>query len=169
MTAARKMEAMNRETTVQRTSDRELRVERTFQAPPRIVFAAYTRADLVKKWWAPKSRGASMKDVQADVRAGGKYRYVTATEHGEFAFSGEYTEVTPHSRLKYTQIFEPMAEAGAANVTVTFEDAPGDFTKLVSTEVYPSKEALDATVESGMEGGLREVFDQLDALVATER
>ena len=168
MTAARKMSPMKRETTVQRLSDAELRVERLFAAPPRIVFTAYTRADLVKKWWAPKSLGAEMKDVQADVRVGGKYRYVTKHGDGEFAFFGEYTVVQPHSRLEYTQVFEPMAEVGAAQVTVVFEELDG-FTRLVSTERYPSKDALDGVIASGMEKGLREVFDQLDALVADER
>lgn len=169
MTAARKMEAMKRETTVQRTSDTQLRIERTFQAPPRIVFTAYTRADLVKKWWAPKSLGAEMKDVQADVRVGGKYRYVTRAAEGEFAFSGEYSVVTPHSRLEYTQVFEPMAHLGAAKVAIDFRDEASGFTRLVATETYPSKEALDGVISSGMEHGLREVFDQLDELVATQQ
>lgn len=166
MTAAKKIEPMKRETTVQRTGDTELRIERSFQAPPRIVFTAYTRADLVKKWWAPKSMGAEMKDVQADVRVGGKYRYVTRGPDGEFAFSGEYTVVTPHSRLEYTQVFEPMAELGQARIAIDFREEAGGFTRLVSTETYPTKEALDGLLSSGMEHGLREIFEQLDALVA---
>lgn len=167
MTAARKLEqTMKRETTLKRTSDRELVIERMFQAPPRIVFTAYTRADLVKQWWAPRSCGAVMADVQADVRVGGKYRYVTRMPDGDFAFSGEYTLVQPHSRLEYTQIFEPMAHAGAAHVTITFEEVDG-YTRLVAHELYPSKEALEGAIASGMEGGMREVFTQLDELVAT--
>jgi uncharacterized protein YndB with AHSA1/START domain len=152
-------------TTVRRTSDVEIVIERTFQASPRVVFTAYTRADLVKKWFAPKSMGAEMKEVTADVRVGGRYRYVTKGPDGEFAFSGEYTEVTPFSRVAYTSVFEPMAHLGAAQITVAFHD-DGGRTKLVGTERYPSKEALDGLLQSGMEHGLSEVFNQLDALSA---
>jgi uncharacterized protein YndB with AHSA1/START domain len=155
------------ETTVQIASDRELVISRTFNARPAVVFDAWTRADLVKRWWAPARLDVEVVSVDADVRVGGAYRYVLRKRgDAPFAFSGEYREVTPASRLVYTQIFEPMREAGAVVVTVTFADVGGR-TALVSRERYPSKEALDVTLATGMEGGMRETMDQLDALVAS--
>lgn len=152
-----------RETTIHRTGERQLRIERVFNASPRIVFTAYTRDDLVRQWWTPQSF-TEMLECRADVRPGGTYRYVTKTEHGEAAFSGHYTEVSPYTRVAFTQTFEPMAHAGHAEVVVTFEDL-GTQTRLVSVETYPSKEALEMAFSSGMEHGVRETFDQLDALV----
>ena len=148
-------------------SDREIVIARTFRAPPRIVFDVYTKAELVKRWWAPKGLGAQMLDCQADIRTGGKYRYVIRNAGGhEYAFSGTYTEVTRYSRLAYTQIFEPMADAGEVIVTITFEEFGGN-TRFVSHELYPSREAREATIASGMEKGMRETMNQLDNLVAS--
>ena len=156
------------ESTFTYSNDVELRVERTFNAPPRIVFTAWTRADLIKQWWAPTSHGVVISAASSDVRVGGDYRYVMRQSDGsEQGFSGTYSEVTPHTKLAYTQIFEPMAHAGAVQVSVTFEERPGGKTHLVSREIYPSKEALAAAVECGMEHGAREIMDQLDELVPT--
>ncbi|WP_323379080.1 SRPBCC family protein [Pyxidicoccus xibeiensis] len=142
---------------------------RTFNAPARIVFEAWTQPELVKRWWAPKTMGVAIIGCEAEVRVGGTYRYVLKPEGGDaFAFSGRYTEVSPHSRLVYTQVFEPMADAGEAVIRVTFEDRGGK-TQLVSRERYPSKEARDGAMASGMEQGMRETYDQLDALVASLR
>jgi uncharacterized protein YndB with AHSA1/START domain len=153
-----------RETVVRLEGDRTIVISRTFRGVPRIVFEAWTKAEFVRRWWAPKSRGAEITGCEADVRVGGSYRYVTRAHGQEFAFSGTYTEVTPHSRLVYTQIFEPMAEAGAVVVTITFTEE-GTNTRMVAHEVYPSKEAREAAIASGMEGGLKETMDQLDELV----
>ena len=157
-------------TSVERASDRELVITRTFNAPPRIVFDAWTKAEFVRRWWAPVSLGVSMVSCEADVRAGGRYRYVLKPRNSpEFAFSGTYREVTPHSRLVYTTFFEPnltppASEEEAAIVTVTF--APdGERTHMVAREVYPSKAVLDGAIASGMEHGLRETLDLLDELV----
>ncbi|MBX3229227.1 MAG: SRPBCC family protein [Labilithrix sp.] len=152
------------DTKVELRGDREIVIERTFRAPPRVVFEAWTNPDFVRRWWAPKSMGAEMSEVRADVRAGGTYRYVTRAGDQELAFSGTYSEVTPPSRLVYTMFFEPMKDAGASVVTVTFE-ARGEHTHVVSHEVYPSAEARQAAVASGMEDGLRVTYDQLDELV----
>src|SRR5690606_27601004 len=93
------------ETSMELKGDREIVIERTFNGPARIVFDAWTRPELVKRWWAPRSRGVSLIACDADVRVGGTYRYVLRTDRGdEFAFSGVYREITPHSRLVYTQI-----------------------------------------------------------------
>jgi uncharacterized protein YndB with AHSA1/START domain len=146
--------------------DRTIVITRTFAAPARILFDAWTRADLVKRWWAPKSHGVSMARCEADVRPGGAYRYVLQREGQEIAFSGTYTEVTPHSRLVYTNVFEPMRAAGEAICTVTFEERDGR-TRLVSREVYPSGAVRDQVIASGMEKGMRETMEQLESLVTS--
>jgi uncharacterized protein YndB with AHSA1/START domain len=155
---------MNR-TTVERRSDRELVVTRSFDAPARILFEAWTKPELLKRWWAPKSR-ATLFSCEMDLRVGGTYRYVFGKSPEQtMAFSGTFTEVTPPSRLVHTQVFEPMRAAGEAIVTITFEERGGK-TEVVLHQRFPSKEALDGAVASGMEDGMRETLDQLDALVA---
>jgi uncharacterized protein YndB with AHSA1/START domain len=155
------------QTTMELRSDREIVITRTFDGPARIVFDAWTRPELVRRWWAPKSHGVSLSSCDADVRPGGTYRYVLSREGGEeIAFSGKYTEVTPPARLVYTQVFEPMAGAGEVVVTVTFEERDGK-THLVAHEVYPSAEVREAALASGMEHGMRETMDQLDELIAS--
>jgi uncharacterized protein YndB with AHSA1/START domain len=154
-------------TSMKLEGDRTIIISRAFNGPARIVFDAWTRPELVKRWWAPKSRGVSLSLCEADVRVGGKYRYVLRLPSGdEMGFSGEYTEITPPTRLVFTQIFEPMAEAGAVVCTIQFEEREGK-TFMVSHELYPSAEARTAALESGMEGGMRETMDQLDELVAS--
>ena len=149
-------------TTVERTSDREFAVTRTFDAPARLVFEAWTKPELIKRWWAPKSIGMSLLSCEADVRVGGKYRFVF--EHGPsqtMAFFGRYLEVTPHSRLVWTN---EEGDGGEAVTTVTFEEKGGK-TLLVLREVHPSKEAVDEAI--GFGEGLRETFQQLDELLVT--
>ncbi len=157
--------AANR-TTVERTSDRELVVTRTFNGGARIVFEAWTKPELLKRWWAPKSLGVSLFTCEADVRVGGTYRYVFGRDAKQtMAFSGTYTEVTPHTRLVWTQVFESMRAAGEAIITATFDERDGK-TQLVVHQLYPSKEALDGAIASGMERGMRETYEQLEDLVA---
>ena len=160
-------EAPRNETTMALRGDREIVITRTFNGPARIVFDAYTRADLVRRWWAPRSLGVEMVSCEADVREGGAYRYVIQPPGSEpLAFSGRYLEVAPTTRLVYTQVFEPMAEAGEAVVTVVFEE-DGGRTHMTSTERYVSPEVRDAVIASGMETGMRATMDQLDELVAS--
>jgi uncharacterized protein YndB with AHSA1/START domain len=131
------------------------------------VFDAFTKPEHVRRGWAPKSRGVTLVECDADVRPGGAYRYVLARGKAErFAFLGKYVEIARPTRLVYTQSFEPMP--GEAVVTVSFEERDGS-TTLVSYELYPSKEALDAALSSGMEDGMRETFEQLEELVASLR
>ena len=152
-------------TSIERTSDRELVLTRTFNGPARLVFEAWTRPELVRRWWAPAALGVTVVTCEADVRVGGTYRYELRTAAGHpVVFSGEYSEVTPYSRLVYTTVFEAMREAGATIVTVTFEE-DGGRTHLESRELYPSKAALDGAMASGMEIGARATMDQLDELV----
>lgn len=153
-------------TTMELAAEREIVISRTFNGPARIVFAAWTRPELVRRWWAPRSHGVAMVSCEADVRVGGKYRYVLGREGEEMGFSGEYREVTPHSRLVYTQVFEPMQGAGEVVVTVSFEEQDGK-TRMVSRELYPSREVREAALAAGMESGMRETMDQLDALVGS--
>jgi uncharacterized protein YndB with AHSA1/START domain len=153
---------MKNRTTVERKSERELVVTRTFSAPARIVFEAWTRPELLKRWWAPKSTGVSLLSCATDVRVGGSYRFEFGREASKpMAFFGRYLEVAPHSRLVWTN----DESADGAVTTVTFEDKSG-MTLLVMRELYPSKEALDRAI-AGMEGGMPEQFEQLDELLAT--
>jgi len=147
--------------------EREIVIARTFNASAGIVFDAWTRADLVKRWWAPRSHQVSIAACEADVRPGGSYRYVLRRETGEeFAFSGQYREVSRPSRLVYTQVFEPLARLGAALVTLTLVEEGGN-THLLLHTLYPSREARDQTVASGMEHGMRETIEQLDELLVS--
>ena len=144
-------------TTVERTSEREFTVTRTFDAPARLVFEAWTKPELFQRWWVPKSMGMSLLSFEADVRTGGTYRLEFAPG---VAFFGKYLEVTPHSRLVWTN----EESAQGAVTTVTFEEKAGK-TLLVLHELYPSKEALEAG--AGAEEGMPEQFEQLDELLAT--
>jgi uncharacterized protein YndB with AHSA1/START domain len=158
---ARGSEPTNR-TKVERKSERELVITRTFNGPARIVFEAWTKPELLKLWWAPKSTGMSLISCEADVRAGGRYRFEVGREGSKaMAFFGRYVEVIPHSRLVWTN---EESDDGAVT-TVTFEEKGGR-TLLTMHELYPSKEALDASI-AGMEGGMPETFAQLDALLVT--
>ena len=152
-------------TTVERTSDREVVVTRTINGPARIVFEAWTKPELFKRWWAPKSTGVPLLSCEMDVRVGGTYRLVF--RHDAFpepmAFFGRYIEVTPHSRLVWTN---EEAEGGGQVTTVTFEEKGGK-TLLVVHDLYPSKEALDAAIASESTGGFSEQFEQLDELLVT--
>jgi uncharacterized protein YndB with AHSA1/START domain len=153
---------MKNRTTVERKSERELVVARTFDAPARIVFEAWTRPELLERWWAPKSTGVSLLSCEADVRVGGRYRLEFGREGSKpMVFFGRYLEVTPHSRLVWTN---EESDDGAVT-TVTFEERGGQ-TLLAMHELYPSKEALDAAI-AGMEGGMPESFAQLDELLVT--
>ena len=143
--------------TVERVSERELVVTRTFDAPARLVFEAWTRAELFKQWWVPKSMGMTLRSIEMDVRTGGRYRLGFG---GGMDFFGRYLEVTPPSRLVWTN--EESGDAGSVT-TVTFEEKNGK-TLLVLRELYPSKEALDAG--AGASDAMGETFQQLDELLA---
>ena len=147
-------------TTVERTSDREVVVTRTINGPARIVFEAFTRADLLRRWWVPRSMGMTLLSCEVDARVGGKYRLVFDHDPEPFAFFGTYVEVEPHSRLAWTN--EEGGEGGSVT-TVTFEEKDGK-TLVVLHESHPSKEALDAA-GTGAADAMFETFDQLDELL----
>jgi uncharacterized protein YndB with AHSA1/START domain len=151
-------------TTVERTSERELVVTRTFNAPARIVFEAWTKPEMLKRWWAPKSFGVTFISCDADVRTGSTYRFVFGHPASEqpMEFFGRYIEVIPYARLVWTN--EEGGEDGAVT-TVAFEER-GAQTLVVMRDLYPSKEALDGAIASGSTSGCGETFEQLDGLLA---
>ena len=157
--------SMKNITTVEKKSERELLVTRTFNAPARIVFEAWTKPELMKRWWVPKSMGMSLLACEMDVRVGGGYRLEFSHPDAPkpMEFFGKYLEVTPHSRLVWTN--EEGGDSGQVT-TVTFEEVGGK-TLLVMHDLYPSKEALDEAIASGSTGGMNETFEQLDELLAT--
>jgi uncharacterized protein YndB with AHSA1/START domain len=149
-------------TTVERKSDRELVVTRTINGPARIVFEAWTKPELFKQWWVPKSAGLFLRSCELDVRVGGTYRLVFGEDASKtMAFFGRYLEVVPHSRIVWTN--DEAGEGGAVS-TVTFAEKGGQ-TRVVLHELYPSKEALDASL--GAYDGMSETFDQLEQLLVT--
>ena len=150
---------MRNNATVERTSERELVVTRTVNGPARLVFEAWTKPELFRQWWVPKSMGMSLRSCEMDVRVGGKYRL--EFEPDAVAFFGTYLEVTPHSRLVWTN---EESDEGSVT-TVTFAEQGGK-TLLVMHELYPSKEALDAA-GTGAADAMGETFEQLDELLAT--
>ena len=145
-------------TPMERTSERELVVTRSFDGPARLVFEAWTKPELFRKWWVPKSMGMTLHSIEMDARTGGSYRL----DFGDgMDFFGTYLEVTPHSRIVWTN--EEGGDNGSVT-TVTFEEKGGK-TLLVVSEVYPSKEALDAA-GTGAADAMHETFGQLDDLLA---
>jgi uncharacterized protein YndB with AHSA1/START domain len=152
-------------TTVERKSERELVVTRTFRGPAHIIFDAWTRPELLQRWWAPPSFGIRFLSCEADARTGGKYRFVFSHASSEqpVSFFGRYVEVTPHSRLVWTN---DEGDEGGAITTVTFEEREGE-TFVVMHDLYPSKKALDDAIASGSTGAPSEQFEELDRLLVT--
>jgi uncharacterized protein YndB with AHSA1/START domain len=156
---------MKKRTTVERKSDRELVVTRTFDAPPRIVFEAWTKPELFKRWWVPKGAPMTLLSCELDVRVGGKYRLVfgVGDDAKPMEFFGRYTEVTPPSRLAWTN---EEGDEGGAVTTVTFEEKAGQ-TVLVVHDLYPSKQALEEAIASGSTEGMPAQLEQLAELLGT--
>lgn len=155
---------MKHATTTKRTTDRDLVVTRTFDAPARLVFEAWTTPALMQRWWVPKSIGITMTACEMDVRTGGGYRFSFIFDNDPskpMSFFGKYLEVTPPSRLVWTN----EESADGAVTTVTFDERDGK-TLLTMVDHYPSKEALDAALESGSTGAFEETFGQLDTLLS---
>jgi uncharacterized protein YndB with AHSA1/START domain len=151
-------------TTVEPKSELEVVVTRTFDAPARIVFEAWTTPALFRRWWVPKSMPLALLSYEAEIRVGGGYRLVFDVDGTKtMAFFGKYLEVTPHSRIVWTN--DESGEDGAVT-TVTLEEK-GDKTLLVLHELYRTKEARDAALASGAYGGMDETFGQLDEVLVT--
>lgn len=149
-------------TTIERKSDRELVVTRTINGSARMVYEAFTRSELFEQWWVPRSCGLSLLSCALDVHVGGEYRLVFRIDDAQsMAVFGKYVEVTPHSRLAWTN--DEGEDAGPIT-TVTFEER-GDTTLLVLHELYPTQEGLDGVLSSGEKTTLGETFDQLEELL----
>ena len=149
--------------TVTTPSEREIRIERVFDAPRDRVFAVYTDPELIPEWWGPHGTTAIVD--QMDVRRGGRWRFVFREDDGsELGFHGTYREVTPPERI--VQTFEWEGMPGHVSVeTAVFEDL-GDRTKVTTTSVFHTTEERDGMLGSGMEGGLNETYERLDAVLA---
>ena len=152
--------AVKNRTTVERTSDREVVVTRTINGPARIVFEAFTKPELFRRWWVPRSMGMTLLSCDLDARVGGTYRLVFDAAPEPVAFFGTYVDVTPYSRLAWSN--DESGEGGSIT-TVTFEEKGGR-TLVVLTEKYPSKEALDAA-GTGAADAMGEQFNQLEELL----
>ncbi len=153
---------MKTETTTEQTSERELVTTRTINGPARLVFEAWTKPELFRRWWVPRSMGMEIVSCEMDVRVGGGYRLEIRhpSAPAPMPFFGKYLEVTPNARLVWTN----DESASGPITTVTFEEIAGK-TRVVLHDLFPSKEALEES--RGAEAGLPEQFDQLDELLAT--
>lgn len=149
-------------TVAERMSDRELVVRRSFAAPVRILFEAWTRPELFKQWWVPKSFGLTLLSCEMDVRVGGKYRleFGHPASDQPMAFFGSYNEVIPDARVAWTNEESP----DGATTTVTFEEMDGR-TNIVIHDLFPSKAALDSEIASGATSGMSETLAQLEAFI----
>jgi uncharacterized protein YndB with AHSA1/START domain len=154
---------MKNDTKVERKSDLELVITRTFNGPAHIVFDAWTKPELLKRWWTPRSIDMSFVTCEIDARTGGKYRFVFKAAGFEqpMAFHGRYIEVVPNARLVWTN---EEGDDGGAVTTVTFEEKSGR-TLVTMHDRYPTKEALEEAI-SGSAAGFMETFDQLEELLA---
>lgn len=158
-------DASNDGTTLELVSDNEMLITRSFAAPARLVFAAMTKPEHVKRWWAPRSRG-EMVVCEIDLRVGGGYRYVMRTKGGmEVGFSGKFLEIDAPHRVVQTEVFDPFPDSPALN-TVTLSEQ-GGVTKMANLVRYPSREVRDMVIATGMEGGMRESLSQLTEVVAS--
>ena len=149
-------------TTTDRRSDRELVFTRSFDAPARLIYKAWTTPDLLMRWWTPASFDITFISCELDVCPGGTYRFVFGHPSSEqpMAFIGRYLEVDPPHRLVWTN--EEAEDGAISTLTLTEENGR---THLVLVDLYPSKEALDAAIASGSTAGFDEQFIQLDGLI----
>lgn len=154
---------MTNSTKVERTSEREVIISRTIHGPARLVYQAWTNANLFSQWWIPKSVPMTLLSCEMDVRVGGQYRLTFQHEGGEMVFFGTYLEVTPNARIVWTN-----EEGGpdAQVTTVTFEEQGGK-TLVVVSERHSSKESLDEALATALADGMNEQFNQLDEFIGT--
>jgi uncharacterized protein YndB with AHSA1/START domain len=145
-------------------SDQEIRMTRLFDAPRRLVFDAMTKPEHVKRWWGRLGEGYSVPVCEIDLRPGGAWRFVNRHPKGEVAFYGEYREITPPSRLVFTEIFEQFPDSVSV-VTTEFTEEDGK-TRMTATVRYPSLDVRDMVLASGMSRGAGISYDRLEDLVA---
>ena len=144
--------------------EQEIQLTRLFDAPRHLVFEAMTKPEHVKQWWGRLGEGYSVPVCEIDLRTGGAWRFVNRHPKGEVAFYGEYREITPPSRLVFTEIFEQFPDSVSV-VTAVFTEEGGK-TRLTVTARYPTHEVRDTVLASGMARGAGISYDRLDELVA---
>jgi uncharacterized protein YndB with AHSA1/START domain len=145
-------------------SDTQIVIERQFDAPKHLVYKAWTTPELIKRWWNAKRGTVIIADV--DLRIGGTWRWVMMTDRGfEVAFRGEYREIVPNERLVFTEIFEPMPDAGALT-TLTLVERDGRTMLTILTE-HTNKSNRDAHINSGMEAGMQDAMDLLEQVTGS--
>jgi uncharacterized protein YndB with AHSA1/START domain len=154
--------------TVTTPSEREVMMTRTFDAPRHLVYDAWTKPELLRRWFGREVDELIVCDV--DLRVGGSYRFVwRMREGGEMGMSGVYREIVPNERIVATENFDPPydeAMGGEAVTTMVFFEQ-GAKTTLTATTLYKSKEARDGAVATGMAEGAAETYDRLEELLAT--
>ncbi len=153
---------MKHQTNAERKSARELVSSRLINGPARLVFEAWSNPELFKKWWVPKSAPITLESCEMDVRTGGKYRLVFSAGGQSAEFYGKYLEVTPYTRLVWTN--EEGGADAATITTVTFEEINGA-TLVTVLDLYPSKESLDEAIATGSSGAMPEQLEQLEQLI----
>jgi len=148
-------------------AERAITMARVFNAPRELVWKVYTDPDLVGRWWGQRNSTTTVDKM--DVKPGGVWRYIQKEADGtEYAFNGVFKEVKAPERLVYTFEFEPLA-GHISTDTITFEEQPGGKTKITARTTFTSLEDLDGMIQSGMESGATESWDQLEELLAVVR
>jgi uncharacterized protein YndB with AHSA1/START domain len=161
------MAASSRTATVTLPADEQILIVREFDAPPHLVFKAYTTPELVRRWWHANRGEMTVCDI--DLRVGGQWRFAMVTPDGvEVGFHGEYREIAPGERLVSTEVFEGFPDAQSVN-TATFEELDGDRTRLEVLVQHRTKEHRDGHIESGMEDGLQDALDRLEQVAIEQR
>lgn len=157
--------ARNSETfKVSTPSDREIQMTRLFDAPRKLLFEAMTKPEHIKNWWGRLGEGYSVPVCEVDLRVGGKWRFVNRHPQGEVTFKGEYREISPPTRVVFTETMEPHPEPGS-EVTAVFSEENGK-TRMTVNVVYPTKEVRDIVLESGMERGAAISYDRLEEVAS---
>jgi uncharacterized protein YndB with AHSA1/START domain len=145
-------------------SDTEIRLTRLFDAPRQLVFEVMTKPEHVKEWWGRLGDGYSVPVCEIDLSVGGKWHFVNRHPKGEVSFRGEYREISPPSRLVFTETMDPHPEPGSIVTAVLVEE--GKKTRFTATVQYPSQEVRDIVIASGMSGGAGISYDRLEDLLA---
>lgn len=144
--------------------DCEIAITRTFDAPPQLVFEAWTRPELLRQWWG--CEGSTLTTCEVDLRPGGQWRFVMRMPDGsEHPLKGVYRDIVPSEQLVYSECYD-MPSIGSPQwlTTITFKPC-GDKTKLTHTLLHGSKEARDGHLQAGMEGGMAQSFERLERLM----
>jgi len=149
--------------TVTTPRDREIRIERIFNASRDRVWNAMTDPELVAEWWG---RGNKLVIEKLEVKRGGHWRFVEHSAEGVHGFEGRFREVTPPERVVQTFEWDGMPGYVIVN-TMTLEDLGDDRTRMVTTSLFHTTEERDGFLQSGMEGGMNQSYEALDRVLAS--